>query len=244
MKRESKMFTRKLSKQAKLMMLFVFVPLYFFCGSIIATALIKFCVIQFSLVIDETTAVAYLNLILDSIYAIIILCIFKDSLKEQFQDFLKDKKENLLYGCVIGFVMLFAAGIIGGLISMSFGAQSDSQNQILIENLAIAHPIIIVITSVILSPIVEELLFRSTLFGWLYEIHPIVAHFGSAFLFGFVHVMDAILSGNYQEWTQIFAYFLMGGVLSFIYEKRNNIYVPILSHMMNNLISILLVLFG
>ncbi len=42
MKRESKMFTRKLSKQAKLMMLFVFVPLYFFCGSIIATALIKF----------------------------------------------------------------------------------------------------------------------------------------------------------------------------------------------------------
>ena len=88
------------------------------------------------------------------------------------------------------------------------------------------------------------MLFRSTLFGWLYEVHPIVAHFGSAFLFGFVHVMDAILSGNYQEWTQIFAYFLMGGVLSFIYEKRNNIYVPILSHMMNNLISILLVLFG
>ena len=140
--------------------------------------------------------------------------------------------------------MLFVASIVGGLLSMAFGAQTDSQNQAVIENLAQAHPVIIVITSVILAPIVEELLFRGTIFGWLYELHPMIAHLGSAFLFGFVHIMDAVLSGNYQEWFQIFAYFLMGAVLSFLYEKRNNIYVPILSHMMNNLISILLVLFN
>lgn len=238
------MFTRKISNQTKLMMLLVFIPFYFFCGSIIASAIIKFCIIQFSLVLDETTVVAYLNLLLDLVFALIILLIFKDSLIEQWKDFFKEKKENILYGFVIGFVMLFVASIVGGLLSMAFGAQTDSQNQAVIENLAQAHPVIIVITSVILAPIVEELLFRGTIFGWLYELHPTIAHLGSAFLFGFVHIMDAVLSGNYQEWFQIFAYFLMGAVLSFLYEKRNNIYVPILSHMMNNLISILLVLFN
>lgn len=238
------MFTRKISNQKKLMMLLVFIPFYFFCGSIIASAIIKFCIIQFSLVLDETTVVAYLNLLLDLVFALIILLIFKDSLIEQWKDFFKEKKENILYGFVIGFVMLFVASIVGGLLSMAFGAQTDSQNQAVIENLAQAHPVIIVITSVILAPIVEELLFRGTIFGWLYELHPMIAHLGSAFLFGFVHIMDAVLSGNYQEWYQIFAYFLMGAVLSFLYEKRNNIYVPILSHMMNNLISILLVLFN
>ncbi len=238
------MFTRKISNQTKLMMLLVFIPFYFFCGSIIASAIIKFCIIQFSLVLDETTVVAYLNLLLDLVFALIILLIFKDSLIEQWKDFFKEKKENILYGFVIGFVMLFVASIVGGLLSMAFEAQTDSQNQAVIENLAQAHPVIIVITSVILAPIVEELLFRGTIFGWLYELHPMIAHLGSAFLFGFVHIMDAVLSGNYQEWFQIFAYFLMGAVLSFLYEKRNNIYVPILSHMMNNLISILLVLFN
>lgn len=236
------MFTRKLSKQTKLMMLLVFVPLYFFCGSIIGSAIIKFCIIQFSLTISETTANAYLNLIVDILFAVIVIWIFKDSLMEQMKDFLKDKKDNIIYGCLIGFAMLFGASIIGGLISTILGAKTDSQNQVLIESLAHAHPIIIVVTSVILAPIVEELLFRATLFGWLYELHPIVAHVLSAFLFGFLHIMDSVLSGNVQEWIQIFAYLFMGGVLSFLYEKRNNICVPILSHMMNNLFSMLVIL--
>lgn len=237
------MFTRKVSKQAKLMMLLVFVPLYFYCGSIIASALIKFFIIQFSLTLSETTAIAYLNLIVDFVFAIVTILIFKDSLIEQFKDFLKNIKENLLYGCVIGFAMLFGAGIIGGIISLILGANTDSQNQMLIENLAHAHPLIMITTSVVLAPIVEELFFRGTVFGWLYEINPIVAHVLSAFMFGFVHIMDAVLSGNFQEWIQIFSYFFMGGVLSFLYEKKNNIYVPILSHMMNNFVSMLFIFF-
>ena len=237
------MFTRKISKQEKLMMVFVFIPFYFFCGSYIASAFIKFVVLALSLSIDKNTAVAYLNFILDSLFVIGILWIFKDNIKEQFKDFLKDKKENLLYGCLIGFGMLFMANFVGGMISLLFGAQSDSQNQLLIESLASAHPIIIFVTSVIFAPFVEEYLFRGTFFGWLYELHPWVAHILSGFLFGFLHVMDAIVAGNFNEWIQIFAYMFMGFVLSFLYEKRNNIFVPILSHMTNNFVSMLCILF-
>ena len=65
----------------------------------------------------------------------------------------------------------------------------------------------------------------------------------SAFVFGFVHVMISVLSGNISEWIQIFSYFFMGAALSYLYEKRNNIYVPILSHAMNNFIAMLLMIF-
>ena len=54
--------------------------------------------------------------------------------------------------------------------------------------------------------------------------------------------MMAILSGNISEWVQIFSYFFMGFVLSYLYEKKNNIYVPILAHMSNNFISVILMM--
>lgn len=236
------MFTRKLTKQMKWMMLLIVIPLYLYCGTIIASALIKFCIIQFSLNIDKNTATCFLNLILDSTFTIMGIWIFKDSLKTQFKDFFDNFKENMLYGIVIGTAIVYGLCIIGSLISFLLGAQSTSQNQSLIEALMIEHPVIILFTSVILAPIFEELLFRGTIFAWLYEVHPIVAHVVSSFLFGFLHVMNSVLSGNLSEFVQIFAYFFMGFALSYLYEKRNNIYVPILSHAMNNLISLLFIL--
>ena len=86
------------------------------------------------------------------------------------------------------------------------------------------------------------MLFRGIVFGWIYEWNPKMAHLISAFIFGFIHIMSAVFAGNLLEWVQIFSYGLMGFALSYLYEKQNNIYVPILSHMMNNIISMCLVL--
>lgn len=236
------MFTRKINLQTKLMMLFIMIPLYFYCGSIIATAFIKFCVIQFSLSIDANMATCLLNLILDLTYVLLAGLIFKDQLIEQLKDFKKDLKANLIYGVFIGTALVYGLCIVGSLITMLLGSAASSQNQTLIEELIKQHPLMLVTASVILAPIFEELLFRGTIFAWAYEIHPIVGHIVSGFLFGFVHVMDSVLSGNINELIQIFPYFFMGIALSYMYEKRNNIYVPILSHATNNLISVIMIL--
>ena len=66
------------------------------------------------------------------------------------------------------------------------------------------------ITTIFFAPILEEMIFRGIVFGWLYELSPKLAHFISAFIFGFIHVMMAILSGNISEWVQIFFLFLYG----------------------------------
>ena len=235
------MFTRKLSKQTKLMLLFVIVPLYLFCGSLIASAVIKFLVLNFSLVVDENILTVYLNFGLDLSFVFIVFAIMKDDLIVQWKDFFKDIKDNLFHACVIGTVLIYAAGLIGSIISALLGMQVDSQNQQLIETLTVSKPLMMILTTVILAPIFEEIFFRGMIFSWLYEIHPVVGHIASAFLFGFVHIMNAVLAGNMGEWMQIFSYMFMGGALSYLYEKRNNIFVPILSHALNNLISVLLI---
>ena len=236
------MFTRKLSKQAKFMMLFIVVPLYFYCGSIIVSALLKFGILELGMTLDENSLTAYLNFIIDSLFLLLGFWIFKDQLKEQMKDFMKDWKMNLLYGCVIGFVLIFIANYIGSLFTLFFVGGGSSQNQQMLETIIMKHPLLMIGTTVFLAPLFEEIFFRGTLFAWLYELHPYVAHLVSSFVFGFVHVMNSVLSGQLSEMFQIFSYMFMGFVLSQLYEKRNNIYVPILTHMMNNLVSLLIVL--
>ena len=99
-----------------------------------------------------------------------------------------------------------------------------------------------VLASVVFAPIFEELLFRGAIFSWLYEVHPLLAHILSGFIFGFVHVMNAVFSGNVGEIIQVFGYFFMGIGLSYLYEKTNNIYVPIITHALNNMIAVVAVI--
>lgn len=236
------MFARKITTQQKLMMLLVFVPLYYYCGSIIASALMYFVLGALSLKFDVNTLNAYLNLFADLFFVAVIVLIFKDSLKEQWNDFKKNIKENLKYSLVIGFLLLFGFNILGGMITLLLGGDSLSQNQSMINELLKDHVIVIAFVSVFCAPIVEELLFRGTIFAWAYEFNSIFAHCLSAFLFGFIHIMQAILAGNSAEWIQVIPYTLMGFALSYLYEKRNNIFVPMLVHGAYNFISIIIVI--
>lgn len=236
-------FTRKINRETKWLVILTVIPLYMFGGSLIGNALLKYMIIHFSLNLDLNTMNAYLNFFVDLGMFLFAAYIFKESLKEQFIDFKNNLKDNLLYGCIIGLACLYLVGIIGGIITMVLGGADQSENQNLINSIAVVHPIIMFFTTVILAPMLEEIVFRGMIFGWLYELNPKIAHLFSAFLFGFVHIMISVINGNMAEWVQIFSYFFMGFVLSWLYEKKNNIFVPMLTHSMNNLISMIAILF-
>ncbi len=235
-------FTRKISNQTKWLFTLVVLPLYVYCGSLILSAFFKFIIVTFSLKFDYTTLNAYLNLIFDLIMVVLVGWILKDTLIEQWHDFKKDLKGNLIYGGLIGVAIIYGVGFLGGIITLILGANVSSENQQLIESIISVYPVIMAISSVILAPILEEMIFRCIVFGWLYEFNPKLAHLFSGFVFGFVHIMMSVLSGNMSEWIQIFTYFFMGMGLSYLYEKKNNIFVPMLSHGIYNLISILTIL--
>lgn len=238
----NQVFTRKISTQVKWLFVLVILPLYLFFGSIIGSALLKFIIVTFSIQMDYYSLNCYLNFVVDLGMMVVVFLIFKNQMIEQFKEFKNDIKGHLLYGLVIGPALIYAVGILGGLITLLLGGADTSENQALIESITQVQPILMMVTTVVFAPILEEMIFRGIVFGWSYELNPRFAHFISAFVFGFVHVMNAVLSGQISEWIQIFSYFFMGLALSYLYAKKNNIYVPILSHAMNNLISMILIL--
>jgi hypothetical protein len=100
--------------------------------------------------------------------------------------------------------------------------------------------VLIFISAVIIGPVVEELIFRKAIFGLI--SNDKVALAVSTFIFGAIHllgeasILEALVNGV--------AYFVMGFVFGYIYLKNNrNIMVPIIVHVLSNLISVIGILF-
>ncbi len=90
------------------------------------------------------------------------------------------------------------------------------------------------LTVVILSPIIEELLFRGIfLRRFNKELNVTLAILFTSVLFGFCHNFGGILGA-----------ILFGICVAILYIKSKNILVPIFAHFLNNLLSFLLALGG
>src|SRR5690554_7517728 len=116
-----------------------------------------------------------------------------------------------------------------------------SANQITI-NLMLKSPyfILMVLSAVILGPIVEELVFRKSFFGLIKNDK--IALIVSSLVFGLIHITTEILSGNIALVIVGSIPYIAGGfVFGYIYMRhKKNIVIPILAHMLYNLLSILL----
>ena len=88
-----------------------------------------------------------------------------------------------------------------------------------------------VITIAFLPAVFEELLFRGVIFtSFNKKYGAIIAILFSALLFGIYHM----------NWIQGAYAFIIGTALAYIYLKSNSLFVPIIFHFINNLISVLL----
>ncbi|MBS1571880.1 MAG: CPBP family intramembrane metalloprotease [Bacteroidetes bacterium] len=87
-------------------------------------------------------------------------------------------------------------------------------------------PMAMVVMTVILAPILEEIVFRGIILkGMLNKgVNPKKAIFISALVFGVIHG---------YPWQLVGAFFL-GLVLGLVYEKTNSLLIPILLHAFNN----------
>ena len=85
------------------------------------------------------------------------------------------------------------------------------------------------IGTVIIGPIFEEIFYRGLLYNKLKEIsNAFIAVFISSILFAFLHIP------GYGFNIKMFSLVLDGILLTYCYEKTDNIYVPILVHSINN----------
>ena len=117
----------------------------------------------------------------------------------------------------------------GGMSVMRMEGISNTTNQAAIEN-AHMNPFVLITVTVIMAPIVEELIFRGLLMGRVFNLDSIVGLILSSLLFGLVHTPNSI-----GVWI---VYAGIGFALGTGYRKFQKLEYCIIAHMINNSIAV------
>jgi membrane protease YdiL (CAAX protease family) len=171
----------------------------------------------------------------------IIVYLARKPLLDYFYFFKNSPFSTLKIG-FIKFLQMFGIFIFINLALFMLLGREAANEEIITQQL-LEYPLFIILLSCVFAPIVEEIVFREVIFNKLAGRYNFI--FGlilSSFLFGFVHVMDAVFLGSFDEMIYIISYGGLGVMLALGYRYKNNGSINILMHFFNNLISIILTL--
>ncbi|SOB98522.1 hypothetical protein SAMN05880501_10237 [Ureibacillus xyleni] len=125
---------------------------------------------------------------------------------------------------IIGFFLVYLGQTIGAYIELALGIEFGSENTETIMLVTEIAPIMIV-TTVLFGPILEEFVFRRVVFGSIIQTQNFwVAGFVSSIIFAAIHL----------DFTHIILYTISGFVFAFLYYKTKRILTSIIAHMLLN----------
>lgn len=123
-----------------------------------------------------------------------------------------------------------------------FPIERENLNQSTVVSFLQAYRIPMILQVVILAPVVEEILFRGTIFGPLCKKSPFLAYVASMALFSAMHILGSIGDQTFLELLISFVEYLPAGfALCFCYQHYRSIWVPIAVHGLMNLLSTMLI---
>lgn len=184
--------------------------------------------------------IVYTDLLTESILLFIGVLLYRFYLKKDLVIFKLNKNEyisKILNIFIVFMGVKILASFATSLISIILGYNLlESENQSIIILLTKQSPILMLISSVILAPIVEEIIFRLSLRKVIDNKYFYIVISGT--IFGLMHIFPTELSMAYSL-IQSISYVTMGLFLSHTYANNNNIWIVIGVHALNNLISML-----
>lgn len=206
------------------------------CGYLIMPSLllISFLFLVKQNILPNNLSLEYFYVYLLSL--LIVSLLYKDTLINDFKDFKKNYKNyiknNLKYYIIGLFIMIISSSII------TKCGINEASNQT--ENIKILKqiPITECILAIFIIPIIEELVFRRSLYKGINNKYIFTIITG--LIFGSTHVILSIT--NTIELFYIIPYTSCGIALSYIYKKTDNIYSSIVFHSLHNFISLLLLI--
>lgn len=160
----------------------------------------------------------------------IALLIFTWSLiKEQIAMFREFKVLTVIIYVVVGIIMIHASNILGMFLMSTFSGQIASNNQASLEGvfqLSMVVSILTAISTAILGPFVEEIVFRLCFFKLLekYHVPKLIILFISSLIFGFMHIFTTM------DFSSLPLYTLGGLVYGSLYMKSKNVMIPLIVH--------------
>ncbi len=167
--------------------------------------------------------------------------LFKDRLIKQWNEIRKTKRK-FFFGVLTGWLFLFLMNVVFEFVSemlkQFFGLVGQGLNQSNIQSTFQEQPILITVFACVIGPLVEELIFRQTLLGYLRKSLPTwLSIFIAGLAFALTHMHSLALS----EWVGAVAYLGAGLAFSIIYVKeKENICYPLLVHMLSNSLSLII----
>ena len=167
--------------------------------------------------------------------------LFKDRLIQQWNEIRKTKRK-FFFGVLTGWLFLILMTVVFGFVSemlrQFFGLVGQGLNQSNIQSTFQEQPLLIAVFACIIGPLVEELFFRQILLRYLRKS---LATWLSVFLVGLVFALTHMHSLSLSEWIGAVGYLGGGLAFSIIYVKeKENIYYPLLVHMLGNSLSFII----
>lgn len=173
-------------------------------------------------------------------FMILMMWVCRDCLKTGLRKII-DRPVKFIVYTILGILMILAVNILLSLVVAWLFSTSSSMNQQNIETQVVLQPYLMVFVTCMFAPIVEECVFRGSVYQYLsVRWNEIAAMLISSAMFGFIHVMSSISSGSVAEIGYFFLYMFMGFVLSYAYKKTDTIYSSIIIHTINNGFAILM----
>lgn len=185
--------------------------------------------------------------------ALLVICLINwRYLKQKLAYGLNHFKETLGYGCLGYLATLGILTIYGFIKVLVLGRNGivDSENEAAIEMMsAQANFVVLFLTMVVITPFLEEIVFRVSLLGLLIKDQKSKKYYCyilAAIIFALLHGVDFIFNFNAANVMNFIEYLLLSGALVFVYYKSNhNLLAVYLLHACNNLTALItLVLFS
>ncbi|HEU6821642.1 CPBP family intramembrane metalloprotease [Streptococcus pneumoniae] len=167
--------------------------------------------------------------------------LFKDRLIQQWKEIRKTKRK-FFFGVLTGWLFLILMTVVFEFVSemLKQFVRLDGQglNQSNIQSTFQEQPLLIAVFACVIGPLVEELFFRQVLLHYLQERLPGLL---SIILVGLVFALTHMHNLALSEWIGAVGYLGGGLAFSIIYVKeKENIYYPLLVHMLSNSLSLII----
>ena len=193
-------------------------------------------------------------------YGTYIAVLFKILGKDKIKKIIKGFDLNNLYTAFIFAIILYLASTLTStLVNVIFKDVGSNANQESLDQSMVNYPIIVSIFSVIFAPIVEELVFRFTIFKPLAQKNKVLAYCVSVLTFAGIHFISSLsvlmtdlanpeltqeiaYSSFFDDLKTLPIYIVAALVLTFSYDLNKNISTNILIHAFYNLSQVVLML--
>ncbi|BDS81428.1 caax amino protease family protein [Streptococcus pneumoniae] len=127
---------------------------------------------------------------------------------------------------------------VSEMLKQFVGLDGQGLNQSNIQSTFQEQPLLIAVFACVIGPLIEELFFRQVLLHYLQERLPGLL---SIILVGLVFALTHMHSLALSEWIGAVGYLGGGLAFSIIYVKeKENIYYPLLVHMLSNSLSLII----